>query len=140
MLLVICLVLMFLYRHKNYSIPIAINLMVSVSLNDALKNLFLRDRPPLALRAIAETGYSFPSGHAMAAAAFYGFLMYLVWQSAWPLRRKRRTALLLGLLIGMINGFGVTVLKIPSIIMTLGINGIVRGMIYVYTNGKWVEK
>ncbi|MDD3213739.1 MAG: ABC transporter permease [Eubacteriales bacterium] len=48
-------------------------------------------------------------------------------------------ALLVGLLIGAINGFGVTVLKIPSIIMTLGINGIVRGMIYVYTNGKWVE-
>lgn len=49
------------------------------------------------------------------------------------------TAIVLGLLIGMINGFGVTVLKIPSIIMTLGINGIVRGMIYVFTNGKWVE-
>ena len=47
--------------------------------------------------------------------------------------------IVLGLLIGMINGFGVTVLKIPSIIMTLGINGIVRGMIYVFTNGKWVE-
>lgn len=49
------------------------------------------------------------------------------------------TALLVGLLIGVVNGFGVTVLKIPSIIMTLGINGIVRGLIYVYTDGKWVE-
>ena len=49
------------------------------------------------------------------------------------------TALLIGLTIGAINGFGVTVLKIPSIIMTLGINGIVRGLIYVFTNGKWVE-
>jgi AI-2 transport system permease protein len=48
-------------------------------------------------------------------------------------------ALVIGLSIGLINGFGVTVLKIPSIIMTLGINGIVRGLIYVYTNGKWVE-
>lgn len=48
-------------------------------------------------------------------------------------------ALLLGLVIGIINGFGVTVLRIPSIIMTLGINGIVRGLIYVYTDGKWVE-
>ncbi|NLV57602.1 MAG: ABC transporter permease [Clostridiales bacterium] len=48
-------------------------------------------------------------------------------------------ALAIGLAIGLINGFGVTVLKIPSIIMTLGINGIVRGLIYVYTNGKWVE-
>lgn len=48
-------------------------------------------------------------------------------------------ALIIGLLIGMINGFGVTVLRIPSIIMTLGINGIVRGLIYVYTGGRWVE-
>ena len=48
-------------------------------------------------------------------------------------------ALVVGLLIGSVNGFGVTVLKIPSIIMTLGVNGIVRGLIYVYTNGKWVE-
>lgn len=48
-------------------------------------------------------------------------------------------AMLVGLAIGMFNGFGVTVLKIPSIIMTLGVNGIVRGLIYVYTDGKWVE-
>jgi len=44
-----------------------------------------------------------------------------------------------GLLIGLVNGFGVTVLRIPSIIMTLGINGVVRGLIYVYTDGRWVE-
>lgn len=48
-------------------------------------------------------------------------------------------ALAIGLSIGLINGFGVTILRIPSIIMTLGINGIVRGLIYVYTDGKWVE-
>ncbi|NLB90606.1 MAG: ABC transporter permease [Clostridiales bacterium] len=44
-----------------------------------------------------------------------------------------------GIFIGMINGVGVVVLKVPSIIMTLGVNGIVRGLIYVYTDGKWVE-
>lgn len=44
-----------------------------------------------------------------------------------------------GVVCGMINGFGVTVLHIPSIIMTLGTNGIYRGLIYVYTGGKWVE-
>ena len=45
----------------------------------------------------------------------------------------------IGLVIGLINGVGVTVLRIPSIIMTLGINGIVRGLMYVFTGGKWVE-
>lgn len=48
-------------------------------------------------------------------------------------------ALLTGLVIGLINGFGVVVLRIPSIIMTLGVNGVIRGICYVYTNGKWVE-
>ncbi len=48
-------------------------------------------------------------------------------------------ALLVGLAIGLVNGFGITFLKVPSIIMTLGINGIVRGLVYVYTDGKWVE-
>lgn len=48
-------------------------------------------------------------------------------------------AVAVGIVVGLINGFGVTVLKVPSIIMTLGVNGIVRGSIYVFTNGKWVE-
>lgn len=48
-------------------------------------------------------------------------------------------AIFIGLIIGLINGIGVTRLKIPSIIMTLGTCGIIRGMIYVVTNGKWVE-
>lgn len=48
-------------------------------------------------------------------------------------------AICIGLVIGSINGFGVAILKIPSIIMTIGINGIIRGLSYVYTNGAWVE-
>ena len=48
-------------------------------------------------------------------------------------------AIVVGLVIGLINGVGVTVFNIPSIIMTLGTNGIFRGLTYVYTDGKWVE-
>lgn len=45
----------------------------------------------------------------------------------------------IGTLIGLINGFGVVTLRIPSIIMTLGTSSIIRGLMYVYTDGKWVE-
>lgn len=45
----------------------------------------------------------------------------------------------IGALIGLINGYGVSILNIPSLIFTLGTNGLVRGLIYVYTNGAWVE-
>jgi AI-2 transport system permease protein len=48
-------------------------------------------------------------------------------------------ALVIGLFCGTVNGLGLMFLRIPSIIMTLGTTGIIRGLIYVYTNGKWVE-
>ena len=44
-----------------------------------------------------------------------------------------------GAVIGLVNGFGVSILNIPSLIFTLGVNGVVRGLIYVYTGGAWVE-
>lgn len=47
--------------------------------------------------------------------------------------------LILGLVAGFINGYGVVRLKIPSIIMTLGTMGVLRGLMFIYTGGKWVE-
>lgn len=47
--------------------------------------------------------------------------------------------ILIGAVIGLVNGWGVAVLNIPSLIFTLGTNGVLRGLIYVYTNGAWVE-
>ncbi|MBR6584215.1 MAG: ABC transporter permease [Firmicutes bacterium] len=49
------------------------------------------------------------------------------------------TGIVIGAVIGLINGWGVAILKIPSLIFTLGINGLLRGFIYVYTGGAWVE-
>lgn len=48
-------------------------------------------------------------------------------------------ALLIGGIIGLINGLGVTKLKIASFIMTLGILGITKVIHVIYTDGKWVE-
>ncbi len=44
-----------------------------------------------------------------------------------------------GAFFGLVNGVGVAVLKIPSLIFTLGTYGVARGMVYVYTGGAWVE-
>lgn len=41
--------------------------------------------------------------------------------------------------IGLINGLGVTVLKISSFIMTLGMLEIVRVIHVIYTDGQWIE-
>ncbi|MEW9123718.1 MAG: ABC transporter permease [Thermotaleaceae bacterium] len=48
-------------------------------------------------------------------------------------------AIAIGLVIGLMNGIGVAIVKIPAIIMTLGVLGITRGIMILYTNGKWVE-
>lgn len=48
-------------------------------------------------------------------------------------------AVVIGAVMGLVNGFGVAVLNIPSLIFTLGVNGVARGLIYVYTKGAWVE-
>jgi AI-2 transport system permease protein len=55
----------------------------------------------------------------------------------WP--AAIAAALLAGIICGAVNGLGLMFLRIPSIIMTLGTGGIIRGLIYVYTDGKWVE-
>lgn len=47
--------------------------------------------------------------------------------------------ILVGAVIGLLNGWGVAVLGVPSLIFTLGTNGLIRGLIFVYTGGAWVE-
>ena len=47
--------------------------------------------------------------------------------------------ILIGAAIGLINGWGVAIMHAPSLIYTLGVCGILRGLMYLYTNGAWVE-
>lgn len=49
-------------------------------LNEVVKVIFARPRP-VGYRLIVETGYSFPSGHAVVAMALFGFIIWLIWQS-----------------------------------------------------------
>lgn len=60
-------------------------------------------------------------------------------KNGYPLFFVITISVLLGVIIGFFNGYGINYLHIPSIIMTLGTNGVIRGLGYVYTEGKWVE-
>jgi membrane-associated phospholipid phosphatase len=73
-------------------------------LNDVLKATFQRTRPNPTTFLIPAQAFSFPSGHAMVSAAFYGYLAYL----GWHLFRRRAVRIawvlalvLLVLLIGL---------------------------------------
>ncbi len=55
----------------------------AVAANVILKTLFQRDRPSLWHQSIVETGFSFPSGHAMASAALITCLVIMLWSTKW---------------------------------------------------------
>lgn len=77
-----------------------INLILVFMLNYILKLIFSRTRP-IDINIITETGYSFPSGHAMISLAIYGFLAYLLWESDY--KYKKIGVSLLVLLIVLIG-------------------------------------
>ena len=48
-------------------------------------------------------------------------------------------AVLVGMLVGAMNGIGVSLFRVPSLIFTLGVNGALRGLIYIVSGGKTTE-
>ena len=46
---------------------------------------------------------------------------------------------LVGAVIGLINGVGVACFGVPSLIFTLGTNSVVRGIVYILSDGRTVE-
>lgn len=52
-------------------------LLGGAALNEMLKHLFGRARPE-AFQVVAESGFSFPSGHAMVSLCFYGIVAFLI--------------------------------------------------------------
>ncbi|GAB3820507.1 phosphatase PAP2 family protein [Pontibacter rugosus] len=70
---------LFVRRHRWYSLKVPVVALGSISLNLILKYFFDRERPMSPL--VHASGLSFPSGHSMMAASFYGLIIYLVWQN-----------------------------------------------------------
>ena len=89
-----------------------VNLALAALLNVALKMLVQRPRPE-GFRLAVESGFSFPSGHSMAAMAFFGLIVWLVWHY----ERDRRQRLLL-------------TVAFSAVIVLIGISRIYLGVHY----------
>lgn len=101
-LIVISILLLITNKDRKLSLLVILNLFLSIIVNTLLKEIFVRERPsdfPL----IDETGYSYPSGHSMISMAFYGFLIYIIWQTNWSKRTKIICSIVLGLIIFLIG-------------------------------------
>jgi undecaprenyl-diphosphatase len=94
---------LFRRRHRWYSLLIPVVALGSISLNLVLKNFYNRPRPLLPL--VSASGLSFPSGHAMISASFYGLLIYLVHTHV---QRLALRWLLISLLASLILLIGLT--------------------------------
>jgi undecaprenyl-diphosphatase len=109
------IIMFFLYKvlHHRGELILFIGVVIgSVILNETLKLIFHRARPMLH-RVIDANGFSFPSGHSMAAFSLYGVVAFLLW-------RHISTSLGRGMLI------------VISIIMTItiGVSRIYLGVHY----------
>lgn len=67
-------------RKYQTSFLIILNIVISLLLNQTFKAIIRRERP-FELMIVNESGYSFPSGHSMTALIFYGYFIYLTWES-----------------------------------------------------------
>ena len=76
----IILLVFLLSKNKKNSFYMLINLFIVFILNNILKVSVERPRPS-GYNIIEENFYSFPSGHSMVSVAFYGFLIYLVYNN-----------------------------------------------------------
>jgi undecaprenyl-diphosphatase len=66
-------------RHRRELLFLGCVIAGSAILNSLLKLMFQRARPTIH-RIIEVSGYSFPSGHSMAAFSLYGGLAFLIWK------------------------------------------------------------
>lgn len=79
--LLISSLILFLFKRWRLLYTLLISVGVGEIFVWIIKNILERPRPPLVDALVAESSYSFPSGHTFVAIAFYGLLAYFVIQS-----------------------------------------------------------
>lgn len=79
-LVVLSVILFIFMKGFKEKFCLVFNIGFVTLINQILKRIICRPRPDV-VKLINQGGYSFPSGHAMASTAFYGYLIYLLWKS-----------------------------------------------------------
>lgn len=99
--LTLAFIFFFVKEHRWYAVKIPVIAAGSSLLNQGMKFWFNRPRPETAF--YDQSGFSFPSGHAMIGGSFYGLFIYLVWTNIKSLFWRWLLTLLLGLWILLIG-------------------------------------
>ncbi|MEK7538429.1 MAG: LssY C-terminal domain-containing protein [Patescibacteria group bacterium] len=96
-------ILLWIWNKRMYVIPFWVALLGSEAVNFFGKLAVHRPRPEVA--AYVEKSFSFPSGHATIAVAFYGFLAYALWQHDATNWKRRANILFATILVILAIGF-----------------------------------
>lgn len=101
-LIMLAIVAFIAIRNKKEAATVPLNLALIATCNATLKLLIKRPRP-VGISLIEASGYSFPSGHSASSFAFYGFLMYLIYNNCKNQKLKIVSMMFLGILIFLIG-------------------------------------
>lgn len=93
----------FVFKDNKRTICFGGNLILNAGLNWVIKHIIQRPRPDESLRLVTEEGYSFPSGHAMVTTAFYGLIIFFVYNNIKNKALRNAICIGLSLLIVLID-------------------------------------
>lgn len=93
------------FRHWKFVLQLLLVITIAGLSNQFLKEVFQRARPSLENMLISVETLSYPSGHAMCAMSYYGFLIYLVFHIKMP---KWLRWAIFALLVFLIGGIGLS--------------------------------
>lgn len=99
-IITICLLVVF---DKEDRYILGSSMIITLLINQVIKYIIQRPRPPIEERLITQGGYSYPSGHSMMAMCLYGVLIYLINTKLKDKRIKIILTIILSLVILMIG-------------------------------------
>lgn len=129
-LLTIVFILIFAATNRNFlSVTNILNLM--------------RNMPDLGIVTIGMTMLIISGEFDLSVGAIFGlapfFMVYTITKLGFPQGIGLLFAIIAGAIFGLINGFIVTKIRVPSLIATLGMLKVYRGILLLLTNGKPME-
>lgn len=130
-------ILIFIFvKNKRLALFVVCSVLLGALINNfVFKLLFARNRPSDMI--VNESGYSFPSGHSMTAAVFYGFIIYLVYNSDL---NKNKKLVIIAALISLIVLIAISRIYLGVHYPSDVVAGVVLGIIYLIITTKIYEK
>ena len=137
MLILITILSIIIIKNKKIGLFICANLIIITVINNIIKILVRRQRPPIENRLVVEKSFSFPSGHSMIGMAFYGFLVYLTYTN---IENKKLRNLIIVILILLPILIGISRIYLGVHYFSDVISGLIFSIAYLFIFTQIIDK